>query len=438
MRTAGGALVAAAFTLAAHVAVASEPAPVALTSTVWRPRPTPVLLELPWLLLQLPERVVELATAPLAPAFLFAERHRVPQRVIDLLSNEDKTAYLFPYVTVGGSDGVRGGLTLLHNDLLGDNESLKLSGAMGGNLDFKVKAAYSQDVAWLNGREVGARVSYEEDRDVRYFPVGGDSREADERAIRSDELLVSLHGELLSPGQLFFRSVLTLTYRRERLATGDSPDRPVLAADDPDVPPPPGFGRTIDLPEAQLLLQVDTRDSLGRTRRGVLGELTLTAMHDLNGANLSALRTALNVSTFVEVLPRARVLVFNLGGAAAGTWQPDHELPWRGNVTLGRESHLRGYKRDRFRDRLAWWGGVEYRYPIFEHELDEVGVSSVLFADVGRAGADAGDLFGAAPRWSVGMGFHVDTAVLSVLRLLVGVSPEGVEFTISLGEASFL
>jgi outer membrane protein assembly factor BamA len=417
---------------------AAEPAPVALTSAEFRPAHRPAWYELHWQLLQLPERVVELATAPLLPAFVHAERHRVPQRLIDLLSNDDKTAFLFPYITVGGSDGVTGGVMLMHNDLLGDNERFRISAAVAHNLDFKVKTAYRQDVAWLNGRELGARVSYEEDRDVRYFPVGGASREQDERAIRSDELLVSLHGELLPRSLLYGSALLTLTYRREKLGAGERPGGPSLERGDPEVPPPPGFDRTIDLPEAQLLLAFDTRDSLGRTRSGFLSRMTLTAMHDFNDAGLSAFRGELSLSAFLELLPRARVLVLHLGGGLARPLDDDHQLPWRGHVSLGRETHLRGYKRDRFLDRYAWWAGLEYHYPIYEHELDEIGVASVLFGDLGRAGAGADGLFGEAPRWSVGFGFKLDTARFSVFQLLIGFSPEGVEFTVSAGEMSFL
>lgn len=417
------------------VALAGAPAAaddrVPLTSAEWRPSPAP--FELHWELLDLPGRVVELALTPLRPIFEIVEQKRLDRRLYDLVSNEAKTAFLLPYVTVGGSDGVAGGLLFTHNDLFGDDERLRLSGALRGNLDYKVKATYEQAVARLNGRTVAARLSYERDTDWTYHGLGGDAPQDLERAVRSDELLVTLRGQLLGPELLYVSSDLVLTYRRQSLGPGDSPDVPALRRGDPEITPLPGFGQTLDLPELGLALAFDSRDSLGRTTRGLLARLEVAGMRDLNGASLSAFRAALDTSLFLEVLPRARVVVLSAGVGAATPWQSEHELPLRGYVSLGRETHLRGYRRDRFLDRFGWWASAEYRYPIFEHEMNEFGLSAVLFFDLGRAGADARELFSLAPRWSAGFGVQADTAISPLLRLLVGFSPEGSEVTFSVG-----
>jgi len=416
--------------LAGATAAADDRA-VPLTSAEWRPSPAP--FELHWELLDLPGRVVELALTPLRPIFEIVEQKRLDRRIYDLVSNEAKTAFLLPYVTVGGSDGVAGGLLFMHNDLFGEDERLRLSGALRGNLDYKVKATYEQAVARLDGRTVGARISYDHDTDWTYHGLGGDAPEDVERAVRSDELLVTLRGQLLGPELLYVSSDLVLTYRRQSLGPGDSPDVPALRRSDPEVAPLPGFEQTLDLPELGLTLTFDSRDSLGRTTRGFLARLEVAGTRDLNGASLSAFRAALDTSLFLEVLPRARVIVLSAGIGAATPWQSEHELPLRGYISLGRETHLRGYRRDRFLDRFGWWASAEYRYPVFEHERDELGLSSVLFFDLGRAGADAHGLFGLAPRWSAGFGVQADTAISPLLRLLVGFSPEGSEVTFSVG-----
>jgi len=62
--------------------------------------------------------------------------------------------------------------------------------------------------------------------------------------------------------------------------------------------------------------------------------------------------------------------------------------------------NLRGYVTDRFRDKLAAIGTVEYRYPI--HEL----LAGALFVDAGRVGRNPKDLFGreALKRWKLDAG----------------------------------
>ena len=426
-RTALGVLTVVAL---AGTAAADDKA-VPVTSAAWRPSPAP--FELHWEVLDLPGRVVELALAPLRPVFEIVEQKRLDRRLYDLVSNEAKTAFLLPYVTVGGSDGFAGGLLFTHNDLFGDDESLRLSGALRGNLDYKVRASYGQAVARLNGRTIGARISYEHDTDWTYHGIGGDAPEDVERAVGSDELLINLRGQLLGPELLYVSSDLVLTYRRQSLGPGNSPDIPALRRGDPDVAPLPGFEQTLDLPELGLAVTLDSRDSLGRTTQGFIARLEVTGTRDLNGAGFSAFRAVLDTSLFLEVLPRARVLVLSAGVGAATPWQDDHALPLRSYISLGRETHLRGYRRDRFLDRFGWWASAEYRYPVFEHERDEFGLSSVLFFDLGRAGADTHGLFGLAPRWSAGFGVQADTAISLLLRLLVGFSPEGSEVTFSVG-----
>lgn len=353
---------------------------------------------------------------------------------------------LLPYIDVRGSDGIGGGALFTHSNLFGAEEKLKLSGVVAGNLDYKFSASYSQAVAHLNGRRVTTKVRYEVNRDVRYFPVGGDSRVEDERAIRSDNLQALVSGELFGPVMLNLRSELKLSYRRERLSSGEKPGTPSLGADGDGVPLPPAcyhtldeqdpiFCSTIDLPELQLSFAHDSRDSFGRTRSGWLAEAELTAMRDLNGEDLSAVRGLVDVAVFFEVLPRSRIIVLSAGGGAAAPWSDDHQLPLAGYVGLGRTAHLRGYKRDRYRDRYAWWTAAEYRYPIFEIEDYGVSLSSVVFADLARAGEDLDGLFGHAPRWSAGFGFHADTPVTSVFKVQVGFSPEGMEFIFAMGDA---
>jgi len=160
--------------------------------------------------------------------------------------------------------------------------------------------------------------------------------------------------------------------------------------------------------------------------------------HDLNGAELSAVDLALSGAVYALVLPRYRVLVLAAGAAAAFPWGDDETVPLGGYVSLGRKTHLRGYARDRFLDRYAWWASAEYRYPIIDYPIhqylkDELTISFTIFADIARAGEDLSELFGTAPRWSSGFGLHFATATYDILLLQLGFSPEGLEITFTFG-----
>jgi len=113
--------------------------------------------------------------------------------------------------------------------------------------------------------------------------------------------------------------------------------------------------------------------------------------------------------------------------------QSDDTIPLDGYVVLGREWHLRGYAGERFRDRYAWWAGAEYRFPLHHYLGTGAVFSALFFLEAARAGDSADELFGKLPRWSLGAGVVMDTALESLFRAQIGFSPEGVQFTLSLG-----
>jgi hemolysin activation/secretion protein len=104
-------------------------------------------------------------------------------------------------------------------------------------------------------------------------------------------------------------------------------------------------------------------------------------------------------------------------------------------VTLGRATYLRGYAERRFRDRTGWWSSVEYRYPLFEFGASGLGASSTLFIDVGEVASSYAAMSARAVRYSYGVGVRADTLTTLVLRLQLGLSPEGAQVTLSLNEA---
>jgi outer membrane protein assembly factor BamA len=109
---------------------------------------------------------------------------------------------------------------------------------------------------------------------------------------------------------------------------------------------------------------------------------------------------------------------------------PGGYVPFTDLPRLGGPHQLRGYTRDRFRDRLAVLGAAEYRYPIWNELV------GFLFADAGRvlAGADqVGNLVSAPERLRAGGGGGLEMHFGNRFRMRgqIAGSPDGAFFQMS-------
>ncbi len=69
--------------------------------------------------LALPKYVWNALIYPIGQFTIWVEHEEVPERVVDLFTNEAETFGLFPYAALGGETGSGGGFTMFHNDLFG-------------------------------------------------------------------------------------------------------------------------------------------------------------------------------------------------------------------------------------------------------------------------------------------------------------------------------
>ena len=98
----------------------------------------------------------------------------------------------------------------------------------------------------------------------------------------------------------------------------------------------------------------------------------------IDGDRTNYLRYGLEARRYFDLYAGDRVLLLRayaegVTAVGAGGYVPFTDLP-----RLGGPQQLRGYTRDRFRDRLAVLGTVEYRYPIWNE------LAGFLFVDAGR------------------------------------------------------
>jgi hypothetical protein len=406
-----------------------------LSTEEWREPDPPD--ELGWELLRLPELAARLALSPLLPLLAFAEEERLDRRVIDLLTNDERTLLVLPVVALLGRDGLGAGFRVTHSDLLGGGEQLEVDGRLYSNLDRRIAGRFEERVWKLGGRAWRVELDYELDANDRWFGRGGDTRAADERALSVEQGRGLLAMELWRAHSRSLGGALVGELRggvlRQAIGAGeDGAVEPVAVGEGP--APPPGFDRSVDFGLLGGSVGFDARDNPGPTSRGLLLWLDLDAHRDLEDAGLGAVVTRGRAATFLPLGSDARVLALIAGASRVVALGPDEEPPLATLATLGRTTYLRGYTKHRFRDVLGWWGTLEYRYAVAEYEERGIGLAATLFADVGRVAPSFERAFDDPIRHSYGLGVRAHTSHAFVLRAQVGFSPEGTELTFSLNE----
>lgn len=398
-----------------------------------RPEPASELEGLQ-LALQLPGHFIELLFVPLVPLAVGIERYHLLSRLINLLTNHDKTIAVVPVIDPLNGSGLGVGGMVIHNKPLGSADRAVLFALVRTNRDRNVSLSFSRRVPSLSGRTISLSTSYSADHDTRYFGIGNLRTKDDLRILRTDAVNAQFEGTLLNPARIpEVDASFRVAYRRRRLGVGSGSLAPVLVEND-DIPLPPAFGAVMDYPEVGLQAVYDSRDSLGRTTKGSVATLQLLATRDLNGGRTSALRTTAQIATFLPILPLFRTVFLSAGAEAAIPLRAGDRVPLHQLVNLGGANRLRGYVNDRYLDRIGWWATAEYRFRFYEYAASSMQISAALFADVGKVGKEPADLISGDIPWSVGVNLRAEQNLVLLGRIQIAMSPEGLRFSIGFGE----
>jgi hypothetical protein len=400
-----------------------------LTSGIAR-RPD-VPLDIAYHLLSLPEYAVEFAVQPAAMLIRVVERYRIDRRFAEFFTNDAGTISVAPKVNLTVSRGFGAGATLSLKKRSGSQQRLDIGALARLSLDSEFTIRHRHRIASLEGRLLDLRVEYVRDQDNSFYGIGdGVGRE---KRVLSDISLDSYVAlDLVGRGVLAFRGEAEIGLRQTELGPGVHDTVPSVEAMPVDGPaPPPGFGRKLLYPRFLLRIRRGTRDLVGRPSVGWLLEGEGLYTQDLSGQNHQALSGRVGATLILPILPYRRVLVFHAGIARSSPLGGSNEVPLHALVTPGRDKYMRGFARERFRDRASWWGSAEYRFPVWVYRGSGLGMTPTLFYGLGRVASSIKGLSEERPRQSYGMGLRLahDDAFISNFHLANSVEGPRVEFT---------
>lgn len=359
--------------------------------------PEDVYLFLPRVILFPPNLVLKLAALPIRGLAIAIDRYHLIEHTVDLLYNDERTAAVIPGASYQSGYGLSFGGKAFHNDVFGNGEEASISAKYGGLYRQAYRLAFDGDQIAHTPLWIETETDYEAKPALLFFGLGNESKSdsganlaAREAAVatrfREDRWVARLTVGT-SIGEFDDRSKFGLAGLFNRRHFGGEirnfPEPSIETVYDTSTIP--GFDDGSNVLEVGPVFVYDSRDTEATTSSGVyldtFGGHTVPVRGGADFWHYGAL-----FATFVDLYHRSRALSFR--ALIEGVYGTDEDIPFADLPRLGGPVRLRGYQLDRFRDKIATLGTIEYRYPV--HDM----VSGELFFEAGRVGSGYQEIFG--------------------------------------------
>lgn len=389
-------------------------------------------------LLWIPRFPLELIIQPVRGALYVNDRYHAAHVIASWFTTEDKKIAIFPTALIATGFGLNVGAQAQFKDLLGAGERLSLRAGTGGEWRTVAEAKLSIGDKKTSSVAGGVRARYEvRDRD-RFYGYGNGDTVAPSGVLidptTSDDAIGTLYqlkttrlgGFLIGRLGKQFAVTGSATFIRDRVSsddmTGDGSrigERPIGSFYD--TAALPGFG-TRDSVYSELEVAWDTRgkhtelDAPGMRSTGGLIS-AFGGLHENLDDELRFFRGGIDLQRYLPLTVGPRVIELRFHAEAVRGSRG--EIPFLELPELGGLQMLRGYDRDRFRDRVAAVAQGGYLFALSRL------VAASVFVDVGRVYAGLDELTWRDQRVGFGGAIEIYNASNMVLRTEIAGSIDG-------------
>lgn len=364
-----------------------------------------------------PKLAAAAVLSPVRGAFWADDRYRLEDLYYRVFYNDDRTIGLFPTASYTSGFGLAAGAGFIDKELFGEHEKLALdatTGAVTGDT-YRASVAGSfrtgQRISpWF---ELGLDANFDRHPADPFYGIGnGDvtqptgapvNPQTDDRAVetyhRYQEARVAVVGDVRVIDGLHVLGTGALTDLRFGPSTTNMSIDTVYAA--PDLI---GFATGVRHAYGELELRWDTRrrttpwEPRDVHATGLLASAIAGRLHRLDGGT-DFWRYGIEVQQYWRIASGPRLLGVRFHGS--GVTGGRDEVPFTELPMLGGSSYLRGYPFERFRDRVAAFGSVQYQWDL-SHLVD-----AYLFTDVGRVFPALDQLTARGMRVGYGVGLEL-------------------------------
>ena len=375
--------------------------------------------------LSLPAKIWHLAWTPLGATVIWAEQNRIPQKVNNFFYlNDERTAALFPLISLGGNTGAGGGLMLFHNNLFNKRKKIRLSALYSTADNNTASLAYQDSSLFGSSFFFDVTGAYFNDSDENLYisravspenlndsSIGANnSKDSDETSYATEEVAV-----LANLGYAFSEKVglgIVSSFRRADIDSGDGAGGSEFPLNIP------GSGAT-SLFSIGGALTFNFTKGWPRALSGTSFRVSYTYNREIDGSRFEYNRFNLEASQFIPIPFFAK----NRRLAIRGLFEKidrigDKQVPFYELSMLGDAANLRGFDQNRFRGRGLLQFNFEYRYPVWDTW------DAVIFLDEGQVYDDLGDLAIDEFHTAVGAGLRFMSQTGFLMRFEVARSSE--------------
>lgn len=325
--------------------------------------------------LLVPRIAVEITMAPVRGSLWVTDRYQLVERWRRTFFDDTMTYGVTPWLVIDSSYGITGGGRFVHRDLFGEREHFALRAGYGGSYHSVVTGKLRSGGRFGPHVELALQGDFERLPRERFFGLGNMQlpearfREQVSRAAGWFDYRVfrALHARISG-------ALVDLEY-------SDSTTQPTIS-EIYDTSMITGFMDGARNVYGELELRWDSRglqvdhDTHFTYDAGWYASAYGGAVHDLEGAGGDYLRYGGQVQSFWRLGPGPRAVSTRLYlDAVTGSFD---EVAFTQLPRLGGPYLLRGYDRDRFRDRIAALGSLEYTWDLGRYPMASV------FVDAGR------------------------------------------------------
>lgn len=388
--------------------------------------------------LWIPRIPIEVVAQPVRGALYLGDRYDVVSRFLAWFTSDDRKVAFFPTAFFETGFGFNVGLRARFNEVLNQGERINLRFAFGGRwrrvfdveIDKGVRHNERLQAAFLMRLESRDKERFfgygNGDDDVPPPPMPVDPTMSD-LAIGSryqlDAIRLFAHGKMLMPSDMSL-SLNGAFLRDNTEPTDPDPTKPA------DEQPIDTYYNTADIPGfgirnsfyAELYAAWDTRRQADpfdapamRGTGGLIG--FFGGRHFGGGDSIDFNRFGVDLQRFFRIAAGPRSFELRAWGEAV-TGARD-EVPFLELPKLGGERLLRGYDRDRFRDRIAAVGQASYLFALSRY------LATSVFVDVGRVYSGFDDLTFKDMRFGFGAALELYSERTMVIRVEVAGSKDG-------------
>jgi len=355
-----------------------------------------------------PRVAVEVALSPVRASVWALDRFQLVDRFKRIFFDDSETYGLYPTLVLDQSYGLTVGGRFVHRNLFGEHEHLALRAGTGGEYRAQASAGVRSGERFGERTQLELRGEFERRPADAFYGIG--NTEGSMVAYHREELFrASTRVDMRAISALHVRAAAALT----DIAYADSSDGPPIEMIYT-TSSLTGWPGTRNL-YGELELRWDSRRvSTPFAGHHVIDAGSLLAVyagpvHPLDGG-VDYWRYGGEAQQFLQLGAGPRALATRL--YAEGVTGATQDIAFTQLPELGGKTHLRGYPRDRFRDRFAAVGSLEYLWDLGNYPM------ASLFIDVGRVFPSPRDIEPTNLR--VGYGFSLQ--LHDVRRFIASVS----------------